>query len=149
MTVRGLYGEGSEALGNLFQISNQITLGQSEDEIIDNLHSVARQIIEHERAARHKLMQESRMRIIDRVNRSLGILSYAGIMDSKEAAQRLSDVRLGIDLGIINNVSSDVLNELLVMTQPGFLQQYAGEKLSADERDMRRAELIREKFGRV
>lgn len=149
LTVRGLYGEGSEALGNLFQISNQITLGQSEEEIIDNLYSVARQIIEHERAARHKLLQESRMRIVDRVNRSLGILSYAGIMDSKEAAQRLSDVRLGIDLGIINNVSSHVLNELLVMTQPGFLQQYAGEKLNADERDMRRAELIREKFGRI
>jgi protein arginine kinase len=147
LTVRGLYGEGSEALGNLFQISNQITLGQSEEEIIDNLHSVARQIIEHERAARQKLLMESRMRIVDRVNRSLGILSYAGIMDSKEAAQRLSDVRLGLDLGIINNLSSHVLNELLVMTQPGFLQKYAGEKLSADDRDIRRAQLIREKFG--
>jgi protein arginine kinase len=147
LTVRGLYGEGSEALGNLFQISNQITLGQSEEEIIDNLHSVARQIIEHERAARQKLLLESRMRIVDRVNRSLGILSYAGIMDSKEAAQRLSDVRLGLDLGIINNLSSHVLNELLVMTQPGFLQKYAGEKLSADDRDIRRAQLIREKFG--
>lgn len=148
LTVRGLYGEGSEALGNLFQISNQITLGQSEEEIIDNLYSVARQIIEHERAARHKLMQESKLRINDRVCRSLGILSYAGIMDSKEAAQRLSDVRLGVDLGIITNVSSTALNELLVMTQPGFLQQFAGEKLSADERDVRRAQLIRDKLIR-
>ncbi len=148
LTVRGLYGEGSEALGNLFQISNQITLGQSEEEIIDNLYSVARQIIEHERSARQKLMSESKMRIVDRVTRSLGILSFAGIMDSKEAAQRLSDVRLGIDLGVINNVSSGVLNELLVMTQPGFLQQIAGEKLSADERDIRRAQLIRERIGR-
>ena len=87
------------------------------------------------------------MRIVDRVNRSLGILSYAGIMDSKEAAQRLSDVRLGIDLEIIHNLSSQVLNELLVMTQPGYLQQYAGEKLSAEERDIRRAQLIREKFS--
>ena len=148
LTVRGLYGEGSEALGNLFQISNQITLGQSEDEIIDNLFSVAKQIIEHERAARQKLMLESKFRIVDRVNRSLGILSYAGIMDSKEAAQRFSDVRLGIDLGIITDVPANVLNELLVMTQPGFLQQYAGEKLSADERDIRRAQLIRERFSR-
>jgi protein arginine kinase len=148
LTVRGLYGEGSEALGNLFQISNQITLGQSEEEIIDNLHSVARQIIEHERAARQKLLAESsRMRMVDRVNRSLGILSFAEIMDSKEAAQRLSDVRLGIDLGIINKLSAHVLNELLVMTQPGFLQQHAGEKLSAEERDIRRAQLIRERFG--
>jgi protein arginine kinase len=148
LTVRGLYGEGSEAIGNLFQISNQITLGQSEEEIIDNLYSVARQIIEHERAARLKLMQESKMRTVDRINRSLGILSYAGIMDSKEAAQRLSDVRLGIDLNIINNISSHVLNELMVMTQPGFLQQYAGTKLSAEERDIRRAELIRERLTR-
>jgi protein arginine kinase len=147
LTVRGLYGEGSEALGNLFQISNQITLGQSEEEIIDNLHSVARQIIEHERTARQKLMAESRMRIVDRVNRSLGILSFAGILDSKEAAQRLSDVRLGIDIGIIQNLSSNILNELLVMTQPGFLQQHAGESLTAEERDIRRAQLIREKFG--
>ena len=110
MTVRGLYGEGSEAIGNLFQISNQITLGQSEEEIIDNLYSVARQIIEHESAARHKLITESRMRIDRSGEPVLTVFCrYAVIMDSKEAAQRLSDVRLGIDLGIINNVSSHVL----------------------------------------
>ncbi|MCP3775482.1 protein arginine kinase [Paenibacillus sp. MZ04-78.2] len=147
LAVRGLYGEGSEALGNLFQISNQITLGQSEEEIIDNLYSVVRQIIEHERAARQKLIYETRAKILDRVSRSYGVLSYAAIMDSKEAAQRLSDVRLGIDLGFIKNVSPHVLNELLVMTQPGFLQQTAGEKLTPEERDIRRAQLIREKIA--
>ncbi|MEK8132672.1 protein arginine kinase [Paenibacillus filicis] len=147
LAVRGLYGEGSEALGNLFQISNQITLGQSEEEIIDNLHSVVRQIIEHERAARYKLSVENRAKILDRVSRSFGILSYAAIMDSKEAAQRLSDVRLGIDLGFIKKVPPQVLNELLVMTQPGFLQQLAGEKLSPEERDIRRAQLIRDKMS--
>lgn len=146
LAVRGLYGEGSEAIGNLFQISNQITLGQSEQEIIDNLYGVAKQIIEHERAARQKLLAESRMRISDRVNRSYGILSHASIMDSKEAAQRLSDVRLGVDLGLLADVSPNILNELMVMTQPGFLQQYAGAKLSADDRDIRRAELIRDKI---
>jgi protein arginine kinase len=148
LAVRGLYGEGSEAIGNLFQISNQITLGQSEDEIIDNLHSVAKQIIGHERAARQKLMAESKSRIVDRVSRSYGILSYAAIMDSKEAAQRLSDVRLGVDLDLIKDVPANIMNELLVMTQPGFLQQYAGEKLSADERDIRRAEMIRERLAK-
>ncbi len=148
LAVRGLYGEGSEAIGNLFQISNQITLGQSEDEIIDNLYSVARQIIEHERAARQRLLAESRPRIVDRVNRSLGILSHAGIMDSKEAAQRLSDVRMGIDLDLIENVSANVMNELLIMTQPGFLQQYAGQKLSPEERDIRRAQMIRERLAK-
>lgn len=147
LAVRGLYGEGSEALGNLFQISNQITLGQSEQEIIDNLYGVVRQIIEHERAAREKLQYENKAKLLDRISRSYGIMSYAAIMDSKEAAQRLSDVRLGVDLGIIKSVSSQVMNELLVMTQPGFLQQYAGEKLTAEERDIRRAQLIREKFS--
>lgn len=146
LAVRGLYGEGSEALGNLFQISNQITLGQTEEEIIENLYGVVKQVIEHERTAREKLLEDSKSRIADRVNRSFGILSYAGIMDSKEAAQRLSDVRLGIDLGLIDQASSDVLNELLVMTQPGFLQYSAGRKLSPEERDVRRAEMIRSKI---
>jgi protein arginine kinase len=148
LTVRGLYGEGSEAIGNLFQISNQITLGQSEEEIIDNLYSVVRQIIEHERAARQKLLSESKHWINDRVSRSFGILSHAVIMDSKEAAQRLSDVRLGVDLELIPNVTGNVLNEMLVMTQPGFLQQDAGHKLSAEERDIRRAEMIRAQFAK-
>lgn len=143
LAVRGLYGEGSEAIGNLFQISNQITLGQSENEIISNLYSVVRQIIEHEKAARERLMADSRLRIEDRVKRSYGILSYAAIMDSKESAQRLSDVRLGIDLGLIRQVSPQVMNELMVMTQPGFLQQAFDEKMNPDQRDVRRAELIR------
>lgn len=147
LAVRGIYGEGSEALGNLFQISNQITLGQSEEEILDNLHRVAKQIIEHERAARQKLMTESHARLLDRVSRSFGILSYAAIIDSKEAAQRLSDVRLGIDLGLIKGVSATVLSELLVMTQPGFLQHYAGRILAPEDRDVRRAELIRKRLN--
>ncbi|OUS73296.1 protein arginine kinase [Paenibacillus sp. MY03] len=146
LAVRGLYGEGSEALGNLFQISNQITLGQSEAEIIDNLHDVAKQIIEHERAARKRLLAESRLRTEDRVKRSFGILSHAVIMDSKEAAQRLSDVRLGVDLELLPDVTPQVLNELLVMTQPGYLQQTFNEKMSTEQRDVRRAELIREKL---
>lgn len=147
LAVRGIYGEGSEAIGNLFQISNQITLGQSEDEILDNLYSVVRQIMEHERSARQVLAAESKARMQDRVCRSYGILTHAVIIDSKEAAQRLSDVRLGLDLGMVPNVSHTALNELLVMTQPAFLQQFAGEKLSADGRDIRRAELIRSRLA--
>lgn len=149
LAVRGLYGEGSEAMGNLFQISNQITLGQSEEEIIDSLYRVAKQIITHERTAREKLLAESRNRLIDRVNRSYGILTSAYIIDSKEAAQRLSDVRLGLDLGLIEQETTPVImNELIVMTQPGFLQQLSGGKLSTDERDIRRAELIRESLNK-
>jgi len=148
LAVRGIYGEGSEAMGNLFQISNQITLGQSEEEILDNLYRVAKQIISHERTARQKLLAESRDRLIDRVNRSYGILANAHIMDSKEAVQRLSDVRLGMDLGLIRtNVTPLVVNELIVMAQPGFLQQLAGGMLSTEERDIRRAEIIRSKLN--
>jgi len=147
LAVRGIYGEGSEAVGNLFQISNQITLGQSEDEILDNLYSVVRQIIEHERSARQVLAVESKTRLQDRVCRSYGILTHAMIMDSKEAAQRLSDVRLGADLGLIPGVTQCALNELMVMTQPAFLQQHKGEKLSAEDRDIRRAELIRDRLA--
>lgn len=148
LTVRGIYGEGSEAVGNLFQISNQITLGQTESEIIDNLHSVALQIIEHEKNARERLLSESKLRITDRVMRSYGILSYAEVMESKEAAQRLSDVRLGVDLGLLNGPPSSVMNELNVMTQPGFLQKRFGETMNHSERDVYRARLIRETLGK-
>lgn len=147
LAVRGLYGEGSEATGNLFQVSNQITLGQSEQEIIENLHQVARQMIEHERAARTKLLSESRPRVEDRVRRSFGILTQAVIMDSKEASQRLSDIRLGKHLGLIDGLKDQTLNELLVSTQPGFLQQTYGEALSPEQRDITRAELIRSRLA--
>lgn len=147
LTVRGIYGEGSEAIGNLFQISNQITLGQSEAEIIENLYGVVLQIIEHEKNAREKLLNESRLRMTDRVMRSYGILSNAAIIDSKEAAQRLSDVRLGVDIGLIESVPAQVINELNVMTQSGYLRKQFGENLSPGERDMYRAKLIREKVG--
>lgn len=144
LAVRGLYGEGSEALGNLFQVSNQITLGQSEEEIINNLYSVVKQIIEHEKAARQRLLNESAKRLEDRIFRSYGLLKHAVIIDSKEAAQRLSDIRLGIDLGMLKHLPQHVANELMIMTQPGFLQQRFVERLSPEERDIRRAELIRE-----
>ena len=146
LTVRGIYGEGSESLGNLFQISNQITLGQTEEDIIENLHGVVKQIIEHERQARKTLLKEKKIQMEDRVNRALGILSHAKVIDSKESTQKLSDLRLGIDLNIIKDVSSTILNELLVMTQPGFLQLDAGENLTPDERDIRRATIIRDRL---
>ncbi|WP_375140453.1 protein arginine kinase [Cohnella herbarum] len=149
LAVRGLYGEGSEATGNLFQVSNQITLGQSEQEIIENLFQVARQMIEHEKSARSKLLTESRLRVEDRVRRSFGILSQAIIMDSKEASQRLSDIRLGVHLGLLPEVNELVLNELLVSTQPGFLQMTFGEAMSPEDRDRSRAELIRSRLATI
>ncbi|SDO63404.1 protein arginine kinase [Alkalicoccus daliensis] len=146
LVVRGIYGEGSEALGNLYQVSNQTTLGTPEKEIIKDLSSVVAQLIQHERAAREQLWTNSKDKLEDRIYRSYGILSYSRRMETKEAMERLSDVRLGIDMGIIKDVQGSILNELMVLTQPGFLQQYAGEALNSQERDWRRAALIRERL---
>lgn len=146
LVVRGIYGEGSEALGNIFQISNQITLGKSEEDIVEDLKSVVAQLIEQERSAREALAKTSNIQLEDKVFRSYGILSNCRIIETKEAARCLSDVRLGIDMGYITNVSKNILNELMILTQPGFLQQYAGGPLRPDERDIRRATLIRERL---
>ena len=144
--VRGIYGEGSEALGNIFQISNQITLGKSEQDIILDLSNVVQQIVSQERAAREAVMKTSGIQLEDKVYRSLGILKHSRIIETKEAARCLSDVRLGIDIGFINNISRNILNELMILTQPGFLQLYAGGTLRPFERDILRAKLIRERL---
>lgn len=146
LVVRGIYGEGSEALGNIFQISNQITLGKSETDIVEDLTSVVQQIIAQERSAREALMHTSNIQLEDRIYRSFGILQHARVVETKEAARCLSDVRLGIDLGYIKNISKGILNELMILTQPGFLQKYAGGPLRPHERDIRRAAFIRERF---
>ncbi|MGJ7922952.1 protein arginine kinase [Neobacillus sp. LXY-4] len=146
LVVRGIYGEGSEALGNIFQISNQITLGKSEEEIVEDLKSVVKQLISQERNARDALVKTLNIELEDRVFRSLGVLENSRILESKEAARCLSDVRLGIDMGFIKNIPNTILNELMILTQPGFLQQYAGGPLRPNERDIRRAALIRERL---
>lgn len=146
LVVRGIYGEGSEAIGNLFQISNQITLGKSEEDIIEDLQSVVGQLINHERVARKYLADESILRLENRVFRSYGTLQYSRIIESKEAAKCISDVQLGIDLGMIKNVSQYILNELMILTQPAFLQHYSKKVLTPNERDIYRAKLIRERL---
>ncbi|MGD6879117.1 protein arginine kinase [Bacillus infantis] len=146
LVVRGTYGEGSEALGNIFQVSNQITLGKSEEDIVEDLKSVVGQLIAQERYAREALAKTSNIQLEDRVYRSYGILSSSRIIESKEAAKCLSDVRLGIDMGYIKDIPKNILNELMILTQPGFLQQYAGGPLRPEERDIRRAALIRERL---
>lgn len=144
--VRGIYGEGSEALGNIFQVSNQITLGKSEEDIVQDLESIITKLVEQERDARNKLLRQSNLALKDKIYRSFGILKHSRIMESSEAATRISNVRLGIDLGIIENISHSILNELMVLTQPGFLQHYANKVLTASERDILRAALIRERL---
>jgi protein arginine kinase len=146
LVVRGIYGEGSEALGNIFQISNQITLGKSEEDICRDLKGVVSQLISQERSSREALRKTSNIQLEDRVFRSYGVLTNSRIIESKEAAKCLSDVQLGIDMGYIKNLPKNILNELMILTQPGFLQQYAGGPLRPQDRDIRRAALIRERL---
>jgi protein arginine kinase len=147
LAVRGLYGEGTEAIGNIFQISNQLTLGNTEQEIIDSLQSVVKQIVEQERAARNTLMTSAKDSLTDRVWRAFGVLSYARTLTGQEALTMLSEVRLGIDLKIISDVNTSVFNELMVTTRPNFLQKVAGKvDIGPAERDRLRAQLIREKL---
>jgi len=147
LVVRGLYGEGSDALGNLFQISNQLSLGHSEDEIIRHLDQVTNQVVEHEHRAREALHRELGEQLEDRLHRAFGLLSQARIISSDEAMRLLSDVRLGVDLGLLPHVKVQALNELLVSTRPAFLQNQAGHEFSPRERDVRRATLIRERLS--
>lgn len=146
MVVRGIYGEGSKALGNVYQVSNQVTLGKTESEILEDLGNITARLIVHERKAREVLLEKSRLALENRLFRSLGTLVYARLLQTGEAARCLSDVRLGIDLDIIQNVDVSILNELMVFMQPGFLQQYAGTELTQEERDIFRAKLFRERL---
>lgn len=146
LVVRGLYGEGTEAVGNLFQISNQITLGPSEEEILQNLAAVIRQIVEQERTAQQALLKANRWAMEDRVYRAYGTLTNARLLTSQEAIRLLSDVRLGHELGILNEVSYRTQNELLVLTQPAMMQRFADEEMQPETRDYKRAAIVRQRL---
>ncbi len=139
LAVRGIYGEGTEFTGNIFQVSNQITLGQSEEEIWQNLYGVTRQLINQEKKAREHLLNEGRERLADRAGRALGIMKYARMLGSHEVMQLISDVRLGLDLGLVKGITAGMLNELFVLSQPGCLQYLKDRELSVFERDLERA----------
>jgi len=145
--ARGLYGEGTQAMGNFFQISNQVSLGPSENEIIENINGLIRQIIEQENQARKVLLSKDKPLLEDRVNRSLGILKSAHIITSQETIELLSMVRLGCDLGMVKDIDHRRINELSIITQPAHLQKIEGKKLSAEERDVKRAQIIRDKLN--
>ncbi|HZJ84522.1 MAG TPA: protein arginine kinase [Syntrophomonadaceae bacterium] len=146
MTVRGLYGENSEMQGNLFQLSNQVTLGQTEEDIISNLTTIVNQIVGQERLVRTKLASETKDQLEDRIGRAYGILTNAKIMNSNEALKHLSDVRLGVDMGIINDIKKFVLNQLVVALRPAHLQKKTGQEMDAINRDIVRAGVIKEKI---
>ena len=145
LAVRGSYGEGTDTKGNLYQVSNQITLGRSEMDIIKALSGITKKLMEQERATRDFLMEnrDTGIRLTDRIYRSLGILSYARIIPSGEALGYLSDIRMGIDMGLIKDIEAKTINELTVLIRPAYIEYMVGENLSGEERDVARAEFIR------
>ena len=147
LTARGLYGEGTEASGNFFQISNQVALGRAEEELIENIERILKEVIHQEQAARDALMTSNRTQLEDRIWRAFGILRHAQTMSSGEALDLLSAVRLGVDLGLMNGLNRTVVNELFLFSQPAHLQKLEGKALTAKERDTKRAQLIRSRLG--
>lgn len=141
IAIRGTYGEGTDATSSLYQLSNQVTLGISEEAAVENIRNIALQLSETEKLTRENLMQS--MEYQDKISRSMGILLTARLISYNEAVRLLSNVRLGICEGIIDNVSIDTVDKLIVSIQPASLMRREGRKLSPQERDKVRAELIK------
>jgi len=146
MAVRGIYGEHSSALGNMFQVSNQVTLGQTEEEIVTGITNAAMQIIEQEAAVRNELYNQNAVAFEDKIWRSFGLLTNARVLTTDESLNLISDVRLGIDMGIIKDVKMEKIDQIMLLIQPASLQKFVGRQISPIERDVKRAELIRQKI---
>lgn len=146
LTVRGMYGEGTKGLGNLYQISNQITLGDTEEEIINKLNRLIHQVVSKERKTREYLKEKKGINLEDAVYRSYGILKNSRLMTSKEAMKHLSNVKLGYDLELIENPKVTDIFKLMVDIKPATIQMNTNKDLSNEERDKIRAEIIRERL---
>lgn len=148
LAVRGLYGEGTQAMGDFYQISNQITLGRSETDLVAQVGNVAPTIIEYERKAREALVKESQETLHDRVSRAHGILRTAQTISSEETMHLLSSVRLGVNLNLIPDLEIPTLNQLFIYTQPAHLQKLSGMELDSADRNIERARYLREHLNR-
>lgn len=146
LVVRGLYGEGTKVSGDLYQISNQFTLGKSESEILEIIESVIPRITSYERMARKALVLESKEQLEDRIWRSYGMLKVARMLTSEEILQLLSQVRMGVNLGLINDIEIKTLNELFILTLPGHLQKLQGRELDSTQRNIIRASYVRKRL---
>jgi protein arginine kinase len=144
--VRGFYGEGTDVLGNLFQISNQTTLGVSEKEILELITTVSRSIIDDEAQARDRLLKEAPDQIVDKIWRAYGILKHARVLTSEEIMNLLSALRLGTAMGIIDFLEISLINQILLLSQPAHLQKYFAKEMNQDKRDFVRAKMVREKL---
>ncbi len=146
LTVRGYYGEGSDVVGNLFQISNRISLGKTEREIVEEITQAVERIIEYEKRAAETLMREAKSQVEDKIYRSVGILKSARVLSTGEFMNLSSAVRLGLFLDVLSRPDIYSLNELVVLTQPGHLQTRQGQTLDSTDRDVIRANIVRERF---
>jgi protein arginine kinase len=150
LAVRGLFGEGTEALGDFFQVSNQITLGRSESEIIDDFRDdVIPKIVEYENQARRALVKNRPVALDDKIWRAMGLLRSARLMSSNEALQCLSHIRMGLHTGRLTSIDLQTVNELFLQSQQAHLQKLQGERLSGEQRSMARAALIRARLGGI
>ncbi len=148
LAVRGLFGEGSQAMGDFYQISNQITLGRSEEELIKQVADVVPVMIDYERQARDFLIRESQQTLHDRVSRAYGILRTAQTISSEETMHLLSSVRMGVNLGLIDDVEIPTVNKLFIHTQPAHLQKLSGVELDTADRNIERATYLRRHLNR-
>ncbi len=149
IAVRGFYGEGTEPVGDIYQISNQLTLGRTEDSVIERIYLTAKQIVELERQARTRVEDDDFIKLEDTVYRAIGILQNARLMSSLEAMNLLSTVKLGIEVGLIKGLGRVAINQLMMLLQPAHLLKIYGEDLSEEERDIVRAEFIRQNIKRI
>ena len=148
LAVRGLYGEGSQAMGDFYQISNQITLGKSEEELVTQVGDVVPVLIDYERRAREFLQKESHENLHDKVSRAYGILSTAQTISSEETMHLLSSIRMGVELGLLPELGMGQVNELFIQTQPAHLQKISGGELSTADRNVARATFLRRHLNR-
>ena len=144
VAVRGLYGEGSQFMGDFYQVSNQITLGKSERELIQQVTDIVPKLIDYERKARDFLVNESEQELQDDVSRALGILCTAKKISSEETMHYLSKVRMGVNLGLIEDVKIPTVNKLFIHTQPAHLQKIRGHKLNTSDRNIERASYLQQ-----
>jgi protein arginine kinase len=147
VAIRGFYGEGTDILGNIFQISNQLTLGRTEQSIVNRINNMAEQLITYEQNARKDLVAEKSIIVEDRVARAIGTLKYAKILTSVEGVNFISLLRLGAALKLIDSIDEKILNELLVLIQSAHLQKLHGRNLSSHDRDILRVKLIRKRLN--
>lgn len=146
MTIRGLYGEGSKAYGNIYQISNQVTLGIKEEDLLENLKGIVNEIINQENLSRDQLLKKYKYETEDRIFRAKALLKSARLIDAREALKLLSDVRMGVEMGILKDMDIPTINSLLVDIQPATIQCLNDEKMNLKKINIKRAEIIRNRL---